>query len=33
MLSLAYENPWTTIFFVIVISAALTSIIGAIRGQ
>lgn len=33
MLSLAYENPWTTVFFVAVVGEVLTRIISAIRGQ
>ncbi len=33
MLSLIYENPWTTVFLLIVTSACLNSIIGTLRGQ
>ncbi len=33
MLSLVYENPWTTIFLLIVASMRLNSVIGALRGQ
>ncbi len=33
MLSLVYENPWTTIFLLIVASMCLNSIIGTFRGQ
>ncbi len=32
MLSLIYENPWTTVFLLIV-TACLNSIIGTLRGQ
>lgn len=33
MLSLVYENPWTTIFLLIVASMCLNSVIDALRGQ
>lgn len=33
MLSLIYENLWTSVFLLIVASACLNSIIDAIRGQ
>lgn len=33
MLSLVYENPWTTIFLMIVVSMCLNRVIGALRGQ
>ncbi len=33
MLSLVYENPWTTIFLLIVASMCHNSVIGALRGQ
>lgn len=33
MLSLVYENPWTTIFLLIVTSMSLNSVIGALRGH
>lgn len=33
MLTLVYENLWTTIFLLIVASCCLTSIIGSLRGQ
>lgn len=33
MLSLVYENLWTTIFLLIVASCCLNSIIGALRGK
>lgn len=33
MLSLVYENPWTTIFLLIVASMYLNSVIGTLRGQ
>lgn len=33
MLSLIYENPWTTVFLLIVASMCLNIIIGTLRGQ
>lgn len=33
MLSLVYENPWTTVFLLIVASCCLNSIIGALCGK
>lgn len=33
MLSLIYENPWTTVFLLIVTSVCLNSIIDTLRGQ
>ncbi|CAH6326262.1 Uncharacterised protein [Enterobacter hormaechei] len=33
MLSLIYENPWTTIFMMIIATICLSSIIDALRGQ
>ncbi len=33
MLSLVYENPWTTVFLLIVASCYLNSIIGALRNK
>lgn len=33
MLSLVYENPWTTIFLLIVASTCLNTVIGALRGH
>lgn len=33
MLSLVYENPWTTVFLLIVATYCLTSIIGALRDK
>ncbi|VAO05140.1 Uncharacterised protein [Klebsiella pneumoniae] len=33
MLSIVYENPWTTIFLMIVDSMCLNSVIGALRGH
>lgn len=33
MLSLIYENPWTTVFLLIVASMCLNSIIGTIRAR
>ncbi len=33
MLSLVYENPWTTVFMLIVATCCLTSIIGALRDK
>lgn len=33
MLSLVYENPWTTIFLLIVASICLNSVIGTLRSQ
>jgi|GEM_PF-2066127 len=33
MLSLIYENPWTTIFLLIVISMCLNSVIDALRSK
>ncbi len=33
MLSLVYENRWTTIFLLIFASMCLNSVIGALRGQ
>ncbi len=33
MLSLVYENPWTTIFLLIVASMCFNSVIGTLRGQ
>lgn len=33
MLSLVYENQWTTVFMLIVATCCLTSIIGALRDK
>lgn len=33
MLSLVYENPWTTIFLLIVARMCLNSVIGALRNK
>lgn len=33
MLSLIYENPWTTVFLLIVASMCLNNIIDTLRGQ